>query len=49
LVGKHEGKRSLGRSRRRWEDSIITDLKEIGWEDVAGFIWRGIGISGVLL
>ena len=26
LVGKPEGKRPLGRPRRRWEDSIKTDL-----------------------
>jgi hypothetical protein len=31
LVGKTEGKRPLGRPRRRWEDEIRMDLKEIGW------------------
>jgi hypothetical protein len=31
LVGKPEGKRPLGRLRRRWEDGIGMDLKEIGW------------------
>ena len=31
LVGKHEGKRPLGRPRRRWED-IKTDLQEVGCE-----------------
>jgi hypothetical protein len=31
LVGKSEGKRQLGRPRRRWEDNIRTDLREIGW------------------
>ena len=30
LVGKAEGKRPLGRPRRRWEDNIKTDLKEVG-------------------
>jgi hypothetical protein len=30
LVGKPEGKRSLGRSRCRWEDNIKMDLREIG-------------------
>jgi hypothetical protein len=29
--GKDEGKRSLVRSRRRWEDGIKIDLGEIGW------------------
>jgi hypothetical protein len=31
LVGKSEVKRLLGRPRRRWEDNIKIDLKEIGW------------------
>jgi hypothetical protein len=30
LVGKPEGKRPLGRSRRRWEDNITMDLQEVG-------------------
>jgi hypothetical protein len=30
LVGKPEGKRPLGRQRRRWEDGITMDLREIG-------------------
>jgi len=30
LVGKPEGKRSLGRPRPRWEDNIKTDLQEVG-------------------
>jgi hypothetical protein len=35
LVGKPEGKRPLGRPRRRWEDGIGMDLREIslGSED----------------
>jgi hypothetical protein len=31
LVGKPEGKRPLGRLRRRWEDNIRMDLREKGW------------------
>jgi hypothetical protein len=31
LVGKLEGTRSLGRLRRRWEDNIKMDLREVGW------------------
>jgi hypothetical protein len=31
LVGKPEGKRPLERPRRRWEDNIKLDLREIGW------------------
>jgi len=30
LVGKSEGKRLLGRPRRRWEDNIKMDLQEVG-------------------
>jgi len=40
LVEKPEGKRQLGRPRRRWEDNIKMDLREVGcgdmdWIDVA--------------
>ena len=40
LMGKSEGKRPLGRPRRRWEDNIKTDLRELGcdpgdWIDLA--------------
>jgi hypothetical protein len=40
LVGKPEGKRPVGRSRRRWEDNIKIDLQEVGcgildWIDLA--------------
>jgi hypothetical protein len=34
LMGKPEGKRPLGRSRRRWEDGIRMDLRRIGWGSV---------------
>jgi hypothetical protein len=30
LVGKPEGKRPLGRPRRRWDDDIKMDLQEVG-------------------
>jgi hypothetical protein len=30
LVGKPEGRRPLGRPRRRWEDGVRIDLREIG-------------------
>ena len=40
LTGKPTGKRPIGRPRRRWEDNISMDLKEIGintknWVDLA--------------
>jgi hypothetical protein len=44
LVGKPEGKRSLGRPRRRWVYNIKMDLREIGWDGM-----DGIGTSGGLL
>jgi hypothetical protein len=31
LVGKPEGKRPLVRPRRKWDDNIKMDLKDIGW------------------
>jgi hypothetical protein len=39
LLGKPEGKRPLGRPRRRWEDNIKMDLWEIGLGMWIGFIW----------
>jgi hypothetical protein len=39
LMGKPEGKRPLGRPRRRWVDNIKTDLLEIGWGGVG---WIGL-------
>jgi len=39
LVGKSEGKRPLGRPRRRWVDNIMMDLQEVG----CGYIdWIGL-------
>jgi hypothetical protein len=34
LVGKAEGKRPLGRPRRRWVDNIKMDFREIGWDGI---------------
>jgi hypothetical protein len=31
LAGKTEGKKPLGRPRRRWENNIKMDLQEVGW------------------
>jgi hypothetical protein len=39
LVGKPEGMRSVGRPRRRWEDSMKMDLGEIEW---GGVDWIGM-------
>jgi hypothetical protein len=32
LVGKPEGKRPLGRRRRRWVNNIKMNLREVGWD-----------------
>ena len=37
LMGKPEGKRPLGRPRRRWGDNIKTDLQEVGCGVMDGF------------
>jgi hypothetical protein len=39
LVGMPEGKRSLGRPRRRWVNNIKMDLREIGSD---GMVWIGL-------
>jgi hypothetical protein len=43
VVGKPEGRRPLGRPRRRWVNNIKMDLREIG------LIWLRIGTNGALL
>jgi hypothetical protein len=35
LVGKSEGSRQLGRSKRRWEDVTGVNIEEMGWDGVA--------------
>jgi len=52
LVGKSEGKRPLGRPRRRWEDNIKMDLQEVGggcedWTKLAQdrVRWRALVIT----
>ena len=49
LVGKPEGKRPLGRLRRRWENNIKMDLQEVGggcgdWMELAQVrdMWRAL-------
>jgi predicted small integral membrane protein len=55
LVAKPEGRRPLGRSRRRWVDNIRMDLVEVAWGDVAWFglaqdrdRWRAL-VNSVLI
>jgi hypothetical protein len=49
LVEKPEGKRPLGRPRRRWEDNIKIYLRTYGLGVWIGFIWLKIGTGGGLL
>jgi hypothetical protein len=49
LDGNPEGKRPLGIYRRRLEDNIRMDLREIRWKLWTGFIWLRVGTSGRLL
>ena len=49
LVGKREGKRPLGRPRRRWEDNIKIIFRKWEMGVWTGLIWLRIGICGVLL
>jgi hypothetical protein len=39
LVGRPEGRRPLGRPRRRWEDNIKMDLREVWFVDVDWIHW----------
>ena len=45
-MGKLEGKRPLGRPRRRWEDDIKLDLQEVGCGVWTGSSWLSIGTGG---
>jgi hypothetical protein len=48
LVGRSEGRRTLGRPRRRWEVNIKMYLQEVGWGAWIGLIWlrieTGVGL-----
>jgi hypothetical protein len=49
LVGRQEGRRPLERPRRRWEDNIQMNLREIVSVGRTGFGWLRIGSRGGLL
>jgi hypothetical protein len=49
LVGNPEGKRPLGRPRRRWEDGIRMDVRKIGLGVRIGFDCLRTGTGGGLL
>jgi len=49
MVGKPEGRRPLGRLRRRCEDNIKLDLQKVVWKAWNGLIWLRVGTGGGLL
>jgi len=49
LVGKPEGKRRLGRPRRRWEENIKLELQNVGRGPWTGSIWPRTGTGGGIL
>ena len=46
IVGKPEGKRPLGRPRRRWEYNIMMELQKVCWGTRTGLIWLKIEAEG---
>jgi hypothetical protein len=46
LVEKPEGRRPLGRPRRRWENNIMIDLQKVGWGVWNGLSWLRIETGG---
>jgi hypothetical protein len=49
LVGNPEGRRSLGRPRRRWVDNIKMHLRDVGWRAWTVSIWFRIDTGGGIL
>jgi hypothetical protein len=49
LVGRPEGRRPLGRPRRRWEYNIKMDIQEVEWGAWTGLSWLRIVTDGGLL
>ena len=49
LVGKPDGRRPPGTPKRRWEDNIKMDLREVGSGAWTGSIWLMTGTGGGLL
>ena len=45
-MGKPEGRRELGRDRRRWRDNIHMDLQKVGYGVWTGLSWLRIGTGG---
>jgi hypothetical protein len=49
LAGKLEGKRPLGKPKRKWEDNIEMYLQKVGWVTWIDFIWLRIWTGGGFL
>ena len=49
FTGKYEGRKLLGRPKRRWEDNIKIDLREVGWRAWNGSILLRTETNGGLL
>jgi hypothetical protein len=49
LVGRPEGRRTLGRPRCRWEENIKMDLQDVEWGAWTGLSWLRTGTGGGLL
>jgi hypothetical protein len=49
FVGRPEGKRPLGRPRRRWVDNIKMDIRELEWDGIYSINLLRIGTSGGLM
>ena len=43
---KPEGKKSLVKRRRRWENNIKMEFRPVGWGALSGLIWLRIGTNG---
>ena len=48
-MGKSEERRPLGRPRRRWEDNVKMDLRDVGWGALTGSICLRLETGGGLL
>ena len=48
-MGIPDENRPLGKLRRRWEDNIKMDRREVGWGAQTGLLWLRVGTGGGLL
>jgi hypothetical protein len=49
FVARPDGRRPLVRSRRRWENNVKIDLRDLGWRAWPGSIWLWVETGGELL